>query len=383
MLHGNVGRIHRVGVDVNGTARQHQIVLGIDIEVVELTGGPVGCHQENVVGHSPLSAAGGLVDGRGAAGSVGFGDRQGGGTAAVQAEGIGTAQLNEPRRHLIHGCADGMALAAAIHGIEQQRAVGALTHCRPGCLSLDVRGCFFAVLHQRIEGADGEVHVVPPLVRGGDGDGDGTAHRNPPQSGHQSGIGLQIGGEHNLPRLNGGGRAVGQNPLHPQMHGGADGQLAVRDVTDHIHARLGCAVGVASDKVIGVEEQAALGDPCLVDTGNTPGPRRVRRLIAQVGGDVQLGLAQNGRAVRPEPDAVAPGVTAHQLAVLHAQADGHAVAGVVEVAVDAGHHPVALALQLGRHGRDGIAGGQDVAVGHNGPHLVVGSICHQILGTII
>ena len=137
-------------------------------------------------------------------------------------------------------------------------------------------------------------------------------------------------------------------------------------------------------EIIRIEVNAAGGNPGLVDAGDGTDDLcgiagAVRQRIAQIGADGEGGLADDGGAVVPEADGVVAAVAAEQLPVGHQKADGQAVGGVEEVAVDARHHPVALALQCpGRRGDRG-AGGQGVPEGDDGRHICIGLVCDDVL----
>ena len=137
-------------------------------------------------------------------------------------------------------------------------------------------------------------------------------------------------------------------------------------------------------EVVCIEVDAAGGDPGLVDAGHRADdvrevPAAVRTLIAQVGGDGESGLADDSRAILPETHGVVAAVAAEDLSLRHQDADGQAVGGVEEVAVDARRHPVALALQCpGRRGDRG-AGGQGVPEGDDGRHICIGLVCDDVL----
>ena len=133
-------------------------------------------------------------------------------------------------------------------------------------------------------------------------------------------------------------------------------------------------------EVIGIEIDAAGGHPGLVDAGDLAhqlSPLAVG--IAQSGTDRDGGLSKNGRAVGPEADGVISGVAAAQTALCHHDADGQARAEIKEVAVDAGHHPVALGLQLFGGSADCAQGRQHRAGGHDRRDLSVGRISNQVL----
>ena len=352
--------------------------------MVQTAGGFAVCHQEQVVGHLPLAAVGGAVH-RGDGGVVRLRDGQGGGAAAVQAHGGHAAQLDEPLGHLGEGGADGVAGAPAVDSVEDDGAVPLHAHGGAGVLAGGQTGHHGAVLHQGVQGTGGVDHVVPVLVGGSDGQGDLRAHGDVPQGVGMIGAGEGVGGEDDLVRADGGGGAGGlRHLLHHCGEGGADGQGPVGDGADHIHAGLGVAGGVAVVELVCIEVDAAGGHPGLVDAGDGADDLggvagAVRQLVAQVRGDGETGLSDDGGAVLPEADGVVTGITAEQLSVRHQDADGQAVGGVEEVAVDAGHHPVALGLQLPGGGGDRGAGRQGTAEGDQGRHIPVGGVGHQVL----
>ena len=71
-------------------------------------------------------------------------------------------------------------------------------------------------------------------------------------------------------------------------------------------------------------------------------------------------------------------VGAAQLSFGDDNADGQAIAHIIEVTVDAGHHPVALTLQSLGGGRNGVPGGQHTPVGHNGRHVLIGRVGNEV-----
>src|SRR5699024_8948622 len=112
-----------------------------------------------------------------------------------------------------------------------------------------------------------------------------------------------------------------------------DGEGAVHDGAQHVHTGLRVAGGVTVVEVICIEVDAAGGDPGLVDAGDGTDDLRgvsgaVCALIAQIGGDGDAGLADDGGAVLPESDGVVSGIAAEELAVRYQDADGQAVGGV-------------------------------------------------------
>ena len=137
-------------------------------------------------------------------------------------------------------------------------------------------------------------------------------------------------------------------------------------------------------EIVGIEVDAAGGDPGLVDAEDLPDILRVIaeaiiHAVAQAGGHLDSRLAHDGAAVFLEAHRVITGVAAAQQAVGDHDADGQAGAHVVEVAVDAGHHPVALCLQFPGGGGDGGALCQDAAEGDNGGHIPVGGVGDEVL----
>ena len=348
LRHGDEVGVHGGGGDIHLAARQDIVVVRADIEMAQLAGGLVVRHQENVVGNRSLAALGGRVDGLGRH-LVRLGDGEGGGAAAVQTQGGDAAQLDEPRRHLAHGGADGVAGLPSVNGVEHQGAVGTLAHGGAGSGPGLEAGDHGAVLHQGVQGAHGVVHVVPFLAGSGHIQNDLRPHRHVPQGVHMVSVGFQIHGQHHLSFPDGRGGGGLRHLLHPQRQGIADGQLAVLDGTNHINARLGVAGGMLGVEVIGIQVDTAGGHPGLVHAGELPDHLQgrsgaVQRLIAEVCGDLDAGLAQHGGAVGAEAHGVIAGVTAAQLALRHHDAHRQAGTGVVKVAVDAGHHPVALGL---------------------------------------
>ena len=96
------------------------------------------------------------------------------------------------------------------------------------------------------------------------------------------------------------------------------------------------------------------------------------------GGHGQVGLADEGGAVAAEADGVIALVVGAGHGTEHAVGDdgaqrltgGHHV----QVAVDAAHQPLALALQPLGHGGEGLPAGDLVAVGHHRGYILVGCI---------
>ena len=149
LVHGDVVGVHGGGGDLYLAARQNVGVVRLDVEVAQFAGGLIGGHQEQVVGHRPLTAVGGAVDGSGG-GVVGLRHGDGGGAAAVQADGGHAAQLDHPLGHLAQAGADGVAGPAAVDGIEHHGAVSCHTYRRAGVHPGGQTGDHGAVLHQGV-----------------------------------------------------------------------------------------------------------------------------------------------------------------------------------------------------------------------------------------
>ena len=381
-LHGDEVGVHGGGGDVHLAARQDVIVIGADIEMAQPTGRLIVRHQENMVGHRPLTALGGLVDGFSRQ-LVRLRDGEGGGAAAVQAEGRLAAQFNEAGRHLAHGRADGVPGLPPVNGIEHQGTVSPLAHSGTGRRSGLEAGDRRAVLHQRVQGSHGVVHIVPLVAGSGHIHVDLRPHGHIPQGIYMISVGLQVHRQHHLslPDSRGGRRF--HHLLHPQCQGVADGQLAVLDGADHINTGLGIAGGMPVIELIGVEVNAAGRDSGLIHAGQlTRDPNPAGRVfISEVRSDLHAGLAQHGGAILPEAHGVISRVTAAKQAIGHHDADRQAGPHVVEVAVDARHHPVALLLQLFGHGGDLALIRQHVAKGDDGRHRLVGHVGDEVLCT--
>ena len=364
-------------------ARQYILVVRLDIEVAQLVAGLAGGHQEHLVADGALAAAGGGVDGLGG-GGVRLGDGHGSGAAAVQAQRRHAAQLYEPLGHLGHGRTDGVAGLAAVNGVEHQRTVSLLAHGGAGVGTGGESGDHGAVFHQGVKGAQGVLHVIPLLAGGRGGEGDGGAHGDLAQGVHVIAVGLGIGREHHLVFPDGRGGGSLPHLVHRDHQGFVQSQRALLNGAQHVHAGLGGAGGMLGVEVIGIEVNAAGGHPGLVDAGQLAHHLGgvagvVRHGVAQVGRDLDGGLAQHGGTVGAEADGVIAAVTAADLALGHHKADGQARAEVIEVAVHAGHHTVALALQGLGGGGDGIAGGEHAAVGHHGGDGLVGRVSNEVL----
>ena len=279
-----------------------------------------------------------------------------------------------------------MAGLAAVNGVEDHSTVALDTHGGAGIHATGQAGDHGSVFHQGVQGAHGVLHVVPGLVGSGECQGDGAAGLEAPQGAGIVHIGEVVGGEDHLilsDRRGGGGL---DHLVHHQSGGAADGERAIHNGAYHVHAGLCISGGMGTVECIRIEVDAAGGYPGLVHTrhganhlSHIAGAAAVVHLVAQVGGHLHTGFTQHSSAIRPEADGVVSGVAAEQFPFGHHDADGQAGGGIVEISVDAGHHPVALGLQcLGGSG-DGGTAGQDTAVGDHRRHKFIGRIGHQIL----
>ena len=349
--------VHQVGAEGHCVARQHHRRVGGQVDVV----GPVVpldlSQQQQVVGHPPLGAVAGGVDDLGRF-AVGLGGHGGGGAAAVEADGGDAAQLRHPLGQHVQGRAHAVVGLPAVDGVEDQLAVRRQAGGGAGGgLHLVVR-LGHAVLHQQVHGAHRLGDAVPVGVRGeGDG-GLGAGHEAPKegQALRRTGGG---GGEGHLilPEGQGGSLLSGllQDLLHHHRQLPADGGLAVHDGAHHTDAGAGGSGGVAGVVVIGHQRHAAVFHPGLVDG------RQGQPLAVPVGGgDGQIRAAHDHAAVLPEAHGVVVGGAGEDLPLRDQDAQGVAGDGVVEVAVDGAHHPVAHGLV----GLGGGGGGEAVAHGH-------------------
>ena len=124
-------------------------------------------------------------------------------------------------------------------------------------------------------------------------------------------------------------------------------QRAVENRTDRVNAGFVVAGTVGAVEIIGKEENSAVGDARLVDSGDRADnvdhvSIAVVHLIAEIGERLKAGPSHNTRSVPPETHRVQSRVAAADLPVRENQADGQTVLRIVEIAVDSGNHPVAL-----------------------------------------
>ncbi|MPN33233.1 hypothetical protein SDC9_180717 [bioreactor metagenome] len=136
-------------------------------------------------------------------------------------------------------------------------------------------------------------------------------------------------------------------------------------------------------EVICIEINAAGGDPGFVDAGQLTHHLGgvagiILQLIAQICGDLHHRFSHHSGSVRPETDGPVAAVGAFQLSVRHHYTDGKAVVYIVKIAVHPGHHAVALTLKSRGRGGDGVAGGENAAVGDNGRHSGIRCIGDEI-----
>ena len=189
LLHGNKVGVYSRGGDLYLAARQHILVIRLNIEVAQLSGGLARRHQQHLVGNLPLPAVGGPVGGIRLQ-LVRRGDGQRGGAAAIQAQRRVTAQLDHAVGHLVHGRAHRVPGAAAVNGVENHSAVIAHAHGGSGIGAGGQARHHGAVRHQGVQRAHGVFHVVPLLAGGGGLQRDNRAHGDPPQGLHVVGVGF-------------------------------------------------------------------------------------------------------------------------------------------------------------------------------------------------
>ena len=273
-----------------------------------------------------------------------------------------------------------MAGLAAVDGVKDQGAVRLLAHGGAGIAPGGQVGDHSSVFRQTVERADGILYILPAIV-GGDGEGQFTSLWDVLQCGGIVAVRLQIGGENDLIRRKAGDGGL-FHPIHPEGDSGADGQLPLLHGADYIDAGFCGAGGVLGVKIVCIEVKAAVG-ASLVHRRHRPDQlcgvsEAVIHGITQICGDLDAGFAQNGRAVRPEADGVISGVTAAEQSLRNHYANGQAGGDIVEIAVDAGHYPVAVIFQ--QRGRVRHAGTvcQRVAVGDNGGHSLVRRVGDEI-----
>ena len=274
-----------------------------------------------------------------------------------------------------------MAAAASVNGIEYQRTVRLLPHGGAGICARRKAGGHDAVFSKAVQRTHGVLHIVPALVRSRNAQGHGASRLHTLQRGAVVCIRLRIGGQHDLSRLKRRDRAL-LHALHPGRYGPADSEAALLNGADHVHTGLRCAGGMLSVKIVGIEENAAVG-PGLVHrrhrADNLGGrPKSVIHRIAEISGNTDRGLSQNRGAIGAEADSIVPGVAAAEHPVRHHKADGKSRIHIVEIAVDARHNAVALRLQSRGHIRHAGTVRQHIAIGDNGRHRLIGRVGNEI-----
>ena len=368
-----------VGVDHRGgegqlRTRQRSGRRGGEIDMLRPPAGGVGRHQQHMVGNGPFAALGGTVD-HPRGGLMGQRRHHGGGAAAVQRHRRHAAQLRHAHGHGGQRRADAVARLAAVDGVENQRAVGALADGGTGGRAGGQARLHFAALHQQLRRAD-ELHRGVPgrVALGGHADADQIAGL---QGLHRIGIalgGLEIHRNDVLALRHLGVGNFSEHLVHAQRQHAADGQRALHLRADHIDARLAGAGGMPVVEAAVIEEDAVFALADVVE-----GIDRKTAAAVDDGVDGQLGVADHGRAVGAEAHRVV-GVAADvaQHAVYHGGADGNAVGHAVVVAVDARQHAPALPLQLpgGAAHRGEGAGG--LAVGDHRLHLLRRGVYHVV-----
>ena len=125
--------------------------------------------------------------------------------------------------------------------------------------------------------------------------------------------------------------------------------------------------------IVGEHGHAGLADPGLVEGG------QLRAAACGGGRDGQLGGAHDGAAVGPEAYGVILRGAGEQLPVGHQDAQGVAGGGVVEIAVDGAHHPIALAFVFLHRVAHGAPAADGRAVGGHGPHAG----CKDAVGVLV
>ena len=377
-VHGNIIRIHAGDVHRHAAARQHIVAGGLDVEVVQPPTGAVGGHQKDLIGDLAVGFGGAVDDGR--IRGVRGGHGQIGGAAAVQTQHRLAAQLQQPLTHLRQRCADGVAASAAVDGVEHQRAVRLLPHGGAGIHPGGQAGGHCAVFRKAVQRAHRVLHIVPARV-GGNGQRHLAAGGHIPQGVGVVSVRIGVGGEDDLIRLDGSHRGL-LHPLHAGRDRGADGKLPLLHGADHVDACLRGAGGMSGVEIISIQEHTAVGAGLVHRDDRADQLHRaagaVVHGVAQIDADLNAGLSQHGGAVRPEADGVIPGVAAAEDTVRDYQPDGQAGGHIVKVAVDPGHHPVALPFQ--RVGRIRHAGTvrQHAAVGDDGGDGFIGAVGDEV-----
>ena len=364
LIHGKIIRIDGGGAEQNLRAREHAVAFRAQRDVVERAARLIRRNEEDVVRHGAQAALGGGVVDAGIA-VLRQRDAQSRRAAAVQAQRGHAAELDHALRDLRQARADGVALPAAVDGVEHKAAVGLLTDGGARRSAGLEPLADLAVLHELIERADHVVYVVPALVRRADGDGQRVADRKRAQQSKVLLAGEEVRRQDVFALGHGGVGGLGQDLVHGERQRFADAQAAVDRRADHVIARGVGAGGATGVEIVGVEVDAAVGVAHLIDGGNGKG--RVGALDLHC----QRRSAEDGCAVRAEADGIVARGGDAQHAIGHHRAERRAVERIVVVAVDARDHTQALLLQPLGGGGDGARRGGVIAVGDDGRHARV------------
>ena len=126
-VHGVVGAVQPHGGELHLGPRQQDVVAGGHIVPRQLPGGLQVGGEENGGGVGPLRPLGGPVHHLHPL-LVRVGGPDGGGAAAVHADGLHAPQLGQPLGHLGNSCPHAVPALPAVHGVEHQGAVSLDTH---------------------------------------------------------------------------------------------------------------------------------------------------------------------------------------------------------------------------------------------------------------
>ena len=235
--------------------------------------------------------------------------------------------------------------------------------------------------------AQGLDRLAPALIAAGHGKGDGIPRLKGPQAGQGLLALLGVQGEHGFALGNGDTSGGLQHLLHHILGLPADGRLngvgagaVIHRGQNHIYPRLGVLGG--SGEVVGQQGQAAHSGTVRQLSHLIDAAAQLYGLPSEGHGDRQPVAGDESGAVGVEADG--PGVVVVACGphnpVGHHQSGGRAGGEHIPVAVQAGHHPFALALQGLGHAGQGYPVGNLGAVGHRGHYAGVGGILHIVLG---
>ena len=297
------------------------------------------------------------------------------------------AQLNEALGHLALGGAHAEAGLLAIHGVEDHSAVSLDADGGPSGAGGVQSGVHLPVGDQLGHAAQGLDRLAPALIAAGHGKGDGIPRLKGPQAGQGLLALLGVQGEHGFALGNGDTSGGLQHLLHHILGLPADGRLngvgagaVIHRGQNHIYPRLGVLGG--SGEVVGQQGQAAHSGTVRQLSYLIDAAAQLYGLPSEGHGDRQPVAGDESGAVGVEADG--PGVVVVACGphnpVGHHQSGGRAGGEHIPVAVQAGHHPFALALQGLGHAGQGHPVGNLGAVGHRGHYAGVGGILHIVLG---